>query len=98
MVSKREAAGQVTLEFILSATLFAIAISGASWILKASWDRAQCAYLVFESTHARLTGRFTRQATKVRVQLAESPQAVQGIGQCGDHRERVWLLKLGASP
>jgi hypothetical protein len=86
--------GQATLEFSVSATLIALVLTGAGWILKVNWERAQCAYLVFETTHARVMGRIEPRQSQVQVLITESPSSIQGEGKCGDHTERVVMQKL----
>jgi hypothetical protein len=85
--------GQTTVEFVLGSSLLFIAITGAGWVLKASWDRAQCAYLVFENTHAKVTGRSVSQSP-IRIRFSENPQFVEGSGRCGFFHESVQIRKL----
>lgn len=88
----RSVRGQVTLEVILSTGLLMLVLTGAGWVLKLEWDRARCAYLVFESAHARLTGRAGPRA--VDIEIYETPEAVSSVGRCGSSQQTVRLPKL----
>ena len=85
--------GQTLLEFLLSASLLTVTISGVGWMLRAEWDRARCAYFVFETTHATLTGRaLPRVSTEVRIR--DGTTEVSGEARCGSARQEVRLPKL----
>lgn len=93
-------AGQATLELVLSSALVIVALSGAGWLLKAQWERSRCAYLVFEATHARLTGRLfvlpEAKFGRIEIGFAEDGQFIQGEASCGSGSEKVRLPKLAA--
>ena len=85
--------GQTLTEFIASIGLVVLAILGSASLFQAEWHRAQCAYLVFETTHAQLTGR-KPPFSQVHVQILESDNDFTGEARCGQARERVSLPKL----
>lgn len=85
--------GQAHIELALSAAMVSLAIVGAGWVLKAQWERSKCAYLVFETTHARVAGHPLPPAS-IRVILSEDEQAVEGSALCGQASESIRLPKL----
>ena len=85
--------GQAVLDLLITSTLIALTITGAGWVLRAQWDRARCAHLVFEKAHARLFG-LGPGALSVGLRVADAGDAVEAEAQCGDARERVRLRKL----
>lgn len=85
--------GQATFELILSAGLIAVTLSGVGWILKLEWDRARCAYLVFEQTHARTMKRSSR-PSPLRVSIEEGTRQVRGKATCGAVETSVSFSKL----
>lgn len=85
--------GQATLELILSSALVILTLTGSGWLLKAQWERSKCAYLVFEATHARLSGR-PFALSRVQVRISEDESAVRGEGVCGGSVEKVVLPRL----
>ncbi len=90
-------AGQTTIEFAISVGILVLSISGAGWLFYAKWQRAKCAYLVFEHTHARLTGVVsfpTLSALSKGIHLQEDELGVEGQGRCQDAMEKVRLRKL----
>jgi hypothetical protein len=93
-MSRRTDAGHATLELALTATTVTLVLAGAAWLVRAEWKRGQCAYVVFERTHARLTGRPPLARASVAVRLAEDDGGVTGEADCGEARERVRLPKL----
>lgn len=84
--------GQTTLELSVTAALISITLVGAGWLIRAQWDRAKCAYLVFESTHATRAGRL--QKPSLLVSISTGDQEFTGVGLCGKARETVRLRKL----
>lgn len=87
--------GQATLELVVSAALISLTLIGSGWLLKAQWNRGRCAYLVFETAHARLTGRLEKgRPASVRIQVSESAEAVESLGECGQAREKITLPRL----
>jgi hypothetical protein len=85
--------GQVLLELVFSAAGVALVLAGAGWVLRAEWQRARCAYVVFERTHERLVG-LPEQGVSVSVRVSERPGSVLGEGRCGGANERVEMAKL----
>ncbi len=74
--------GQSLVEFSLSALVLVTFLVACSFVLKAQWDRAKCAYIVFEKTHQRV----------IRERSDRSrPYGVRGRGLCGGVEERVDL-------
>jgi hypothetical protein len=84
--------GQAVLEFLISATLLSVAVTASGWTLYAEWNRAKCAYLVFESAHARLMGSLKPPPPTVRVE--EDAREIRGSSRCGSANETVSLRKL----
>jgi hypothetical protein len=70
-------------------------VAGAAGLFQHEWNRARCAYLVFEATHARLVGRDfgTRE-----VNLLEDSVSVRGEAICGNAHEAVELPRLDPAP
>ena len=87
--------GQAVLELTFSAGLVALTLAGAGWVLQAEWNRGRCAYLTFETTHARLVGRRPN-ATARQVETEENEREVRGEGRCGKIVEKVALRRLEA--
>ena len=85
--------GQTLLEFTVSAAMLALVISGSGWLLRVEWERSRCAFLVFEKTHARLTGT-NPPRTQVRIIIREKPDSVEGEGKCGNSIEHVEFDRL----
>ena len=85
--------GQVTLELVVSFSLLSLVLAGAGWLLKLELDRARCAYLVFESAHARLSGR-SGPEPRIEIQVSESEASVKAVGRCGSGALTVELPKL----
>ena len=84
------------MELVLSAAGVALVLAGAGWVLKAEWQRARCAHLVFERTHERLVG-VPERGISISVRVSEDASSVQGEGICGDAVERVEMRKLEPS-
>lgn len=87
--------GQALVELVASATGVVLALSGASWVLRTEWDRARCAYLVFERAHERLVGL---PGGMGKVNVFEDDDAVRGEAKCGSAVERVELRRLESLP
>jgi hypothetical protein len=87
--------GQALLEMAISFAVITITLTGASWVLKAEWNRFQCAYLTFEAVHAKMTGSFQRIHPKTTV--VDNGNSVIGLGVCGGVREQVELPYLEAA-
>lgn len=92
------AAGQAILELTLSSGVITLAIFGSGWLLRASWDRLQCARLTFERAHAALLAepgvRYSKQAPGHPLQIWEKPDQVVAFSQCGSTREHLAFEKL----
>lgn len=87
--------GQATLELSLSSGLILVAVMAGSWLIKAEWDRARCAHLVFQKTHDQLTQE-RHSPLRFEVKITESDQKVRGQKTCGKSVETVELPKLQA--
>jgi hypothetical protein len=85
--------GQTLIEFIFSSALVMLAIGGSGWLFKAEWQRAKCAYIVFEKTHAKIVGSADPEPQEL-VFFSESEDGLSGESTCGQARERVSLPKL----
>ena len=85
--------GQALVELLLSSTLVMLCIAGSGWLFKLEWDRARCAYVVFEKTHAKVVGASDPEP-RVFVALEESEAGVSGSARCGQAREEVSLPHL----
>jgi hypothetical protein len=85
--------GQALAEF--SVCLFAVIATlwGTTRALRAEWERARCAYQVFEAVHARLVGSSIPRGIS-GVQIQEGPSKVRGTKFCGPAREEVSLERL----
>ena len=93
--------GQVLLELTATASLLLVLVAGAGWVLKASWDRGRCAYIVFESTRRELSepGRsrssmLLLQRSPVSLEWHETADELRGRGRCGNQEEQVGFRKL----
>lgn len=71
--------GQASLEFAISATVIAVLLSGAGWVLKAEWDRGRCAYLTFERTHSVLTDTEESPASGLIPMALRGPRGTGGL-------------------
>jgi len=85
--------GQTLIEFALSSTAVLLTLTAAGWVLRAHWDRARCAYLTFETTHAELIGK-PRVSIRVPILIQETPEGYEGSGACGKASEKVSLRKI----
>jgi hypothetical protein len=77
--------GQSVIEFCLSCGALISFLSGCTFVLNSQWNRARCAYLVFEKAHQRLICGSSD---------SHHGQGVQELGVCGEVEERVdlpWL-------
>ena len=74
-------------------------ISGAGALAGAQWRRTQCAYLVFEQTHA---ARLGRRAPSIGMpsgfRIIRGPDGIRGQARCGDALEEVFLPWLEEPP
>ncbi len=87
--------GQTTLELLISGSLVVLMLTGAGWVFRAQWNRAKCAFLVFEHTHARLVGSVSLQRpASYRISILDGPTDVIGEAQCKDAHEKVVFKKL----
>jgi hypothetical protein len=79
-------------EFLLAAILVVTTLSASTSVLWAEWERARCAYQVFEHTHAarNRTTRFGIGRPR-SLSIRRSPDGVEGSGRCGDSVEKVFL-------
>jgi hypothetical protein len=80
-------------EFVLSLIAVMVVLTGAASLFKTQWDRALCAHLAFEATHAKLTGR-TQDLARTDVLISETDDRVIGEARCGSMNEKVDLFKL----
>lgn len=93
----KDRSGQTLVETLIGVAALAAAIWGSAWVWKTHWQRARCAYLVFELTHARLVGSpFRPPRAGFRYRTFEDSESVSGEGVCGKVKERVRLGKLEA--
>jgi hypothetical protein len=99
--------GQTTVELLTSASLLMITISGVGWLFKAEWQRGECAYFVFEKTHAALISsssdssgslnsplELLSSSSAVPVQIEDGPEQTRGFSFCRGTLESVTLPKL----
>ena len=85
--------GQTLIEFVFSSALVVLTVAGAGFLFKAEWQRAKCAYVVFEKTHAKVVGSGDP-VPGVPVTFEETEDGVSGSALCGRAQERVSLPKL----
>jgi hypothetical protein len=85
--------GQVLAEFAFFSLVAAVVVGEAGLLIQAEWYRSQCAYLTFEATHARLTGRHGVRS-HFDIQIVETADRIQGVGHCGNAVEKVELPVL----
>lgn len=84
------------LTFLTCAVFFVSA--GVAKLLWLHWKRTECSYLVFETTHAHVTGRPKHKgSTQVHLQPLSQTQGIQGTAECGQHTEIVQLPELEAA-
>ena len=83
-------------ELALAIALLVVTVSGAGSLFHAAWERALCAHLAFETTHARLNGRPLPSGAR-RVRLNEDEREVTGHAVCGRASEMVTLPRLEAA-
>jgi hypothetical protein len=87
--------GQATLELSVSATLLVLTLTLGGLILRAEWERTECARWVFEVARRKLEGGVTpRLPADIRIEVREDPEAWSADGRCGRSREAVSLRKL----
>ena len=91
--------GQATVELIVSATLVALTVVLGGAVLRAEWERTQCARWVFEVARKKLEGDDSLQPPAwIHIELREDPQAWSAEGRCGSSKEAIQFQKLGANP
>jgi hypothetical protein len=88
---KSSSSGQAILELTLSSGIITLVIFGSGWILRASWDRLQCARLTFERAHAALLAEPTQ---KISRNLWVEPERVVALSHCGSATEHLAFEKL----
>ena len=97
--------GQSLIEFIIFVIPVVLMLVLVAKLFGSEWSRAQCAYLVFEKTHAKRIGKpnlqlpisvpfFLQNSLNVHIHVEEKKDRWRGIGKCGDVREEVDLPKL----
>src|SRR5689334_5001535 len=89
-------AGQALLESVIVLTVVTSIAFGLGKIFLYQWRKSECAFLVFESVSAKLTGRRIA-PPKFRVELFETSKAVSGTAVCGAAKVTVKLPKLEAA-
>ena len=85
--------GQSLVEFIISLMLSLTCLLMVGSYFRSIGLKSQCAYFVFEKTHAHLIGAVPTRVS-VPIQIHESSFQVTGEGKCGRAVERVDLPKL----
>lgn len=91
--------GQATVELIVSATLVALTVALGGFILKAEWERTQCARWVFEVTRKKLEGSEAPSPPPwIHIELREDPSLWRAEGRCGRAKESIQLQKLENDP
>ncbi len=88
--------GQTLIEFICFSIISFWTIGFAGAVLFQQWQRSQCAYFAFESTHARLTTR-PPPKTQVQIHFQEDSNQIRGTALCGKWIEEVELPRLEAA-
>ncbi len=88
--------GQALIEFCLGSFIAGIALVGSGLILRAEFNRAQCAYAVFEKTHAALIGGMDPLPLFHAV-IQREPNVV-GRALCGRAHEEVALPEIESGP
>ena len=85
------------MEFTVSSFGVVLAVTAAAWVLQTEWQRARCAYQVFEGTHSKLVG-YPGYLWQNHVLVIERSDSFEGEGHCGLSQEHVELKKLEADP
>lgn len=88
-------AGQVFVEFVLCLVIAVLAVVAAARVFQAHWRRSQCAYFLFERTHASLVGGSSFNS-RFDVKILDLDDRVLGILQCEEEIQRVEFPKLEA--
>ena len=88
--------GQAVLDLAFSAAIVASVLAMVGVLLNTQWQQLSCSYLVFESTHAKLTGRRLPKGSR-KMRFTESDHAIEGSARCGSIQLSVSLPKLGES-
>ncbi len=85
--------GQALVEFTFGSLLAALTMFGAGLILRSEFHRTQCAYGVFEKTHAALVG-LRDPLPEFNATVATDTAQAQGEAECGKAHEKVVLPAL----
>lgn len=88
------------LDLVFAITTVVLTLSGAGWLLKVEWDQGRCAYIVFEQTHANVSGSAPLPLSGSyggSVRIDSQPDSVQGSADCGGSSEQVSLPRLDPS-
>ncbi len=85
--------GQALIEFVFSLVIGTPFLGLVGFLIWSQWNRAKCAYLVFDAVHSQLIGQ-TRLHRPRFIEVGEDEISVFGIGRCGQAFERVRLPKL----
>ena len=93
--------GQALVEVVVGIGIWVSIFCVTGKFLNVCWQRARCAHMVFEATHAaRLRGASlltTRKQTALSVEVMELPDRYVGRGMCAGVREEIALPKLEAA-
>ncbi|MEN9723916.1 MAG: hypothetical protein RJB38_1902 [Pseudomonadota bacterium] len=92
------AQGQVTLEIAISSVALLIILTGAGWILKVTWKKAECTRAVFESSRQALSSHSPMLQAASSATIQETPELVVSAQWCGGQLERVGFRKLERIP
>lgn len=91
----KQDSGHALLELIGSLSLLTFVLIGAASIIRAEWERSQCAILVFEKVHAQLTHSSDPYPhSRIPVWIDDLGIAVRGEAQCGSAHETLSLPQL----
>lgn len=82
--------GQSLIELLVMISLLSVVIFGSASLIYKQWLRFQCAYWVFEATHAHLIGAQVERIPVV-VRIQEFDWGIRGEGRCQGMTERVEL-------
>ncbi|MBI4925302.1 MAG: pilus assembly protein [Bdellovibrio sp.] len=85
--------GQTLLEFAISTMLLLPLLFGTFYFCKKAWNKFQCIYYAFESTHAKLIGE-KNVYSRVPITFSQTSRELFGETQCGNIKEKVHLRKL----
>lgn len=91
----RENSGHALVELIGSLGLITSVLIGAASIIRAEWEWAQCAVLVFEKVHAQLThSPDPYPQSRHPVWIKNLGTHLQGEARCGSAHETLSLPQL----